>query len=150
MSDDALYEFTADYATHLSVAIKKAGFSVRNLNIDAANFHALDYGRKRLRAALIEIPEFANPEFPFVVCRAQRMRLAEVREVLSFVGAFPKVAAGGKLVALGVLWRDGNDRRGAPVVHCRESDRRLELIWLGGWWGKRYSALAIRRDGTEI
>lgn len=143
MAESALYEFTGDYSTHLDTAIQQAQLTVRNPNIDAANFPALDYGRKRLCGGLIEIPELADPEFPAIAFRERRMRAAELREVLSFMRNFPAVVENMKLAALGVLWRDAHDRRGAPVAYCGEHDRRLELLWLGGWWGKRYRALGI-------
>lgn len=143
MVEDTSYEFVADYTTHLGEAVKRAGFSMRSPNIDAANFPALDYGRKRLRGALIEIPELAAPEFPATALQGRRMRAGEIREVLSFISKFPDVVEDVKLAALGVLWHDANDRRGIPVAHCRPDDRRLELLWLGGWWGKRYWALGI-------
>lgn len=146
MSEDVLYEFTADYATHLGVAIKRAGFSARSPNIDAANFPALGYGRKRLYGVLIEIPELAEPEFPFKASLKRSLRLAEVREVISFLDDHPQVVAEVKLAALGVCWQDRNGRRGVPVAHCRDGDRRLELLWLGGRWGKRYGALGILVD----
>lgn len=143
MARERHYTFTVDYATHLSVVVKRIGFSARNPNIHAANFPPLDCGRKRLKGQIIEIPEFADPDFPMVAFRERRMRAAEVRETISFMGDFPDAVADVKLVALGVLWHDTNDRRGAPVIHCGERDRRIELLWLGGWWGKRYRALGI-------
>lgn len=144
------HEFCVDYSIHLFRAIRCAGFEANNPNIDASNFPPMNYGKKRLAGRLIEIPEFAKPDFPFVACNNGQERFAEVREALSFIMAHPRLVADTKLAALGVLWRDSNRRRGTPVAHCRDGDRRLELLWLGGWWGKRYSALVIRRDGTEL
>lgn len=148
MAESASYAFVANYSTHLYRAITEAGFTARNPNLDAANFPALEYGRKRLRGELIEIPELAAPEFPFALVGARRLRAAEIREVISFVVAFPHLVANAKIAALGVLWHDANDRRGIPVAHCIEGARRIELHWLGGWWGKRYRVLGIHTSDT--
>lgn len=141
-------KLTIDYTKTVEQAVTDGDYDWKNGDINAKNFPVSPemVGKKaEVSAKLFHFNRDISSEDVVSEMDKAGYRPATLMELLVLGFLFPKLQRQFPIVALGSVWRDGDDDRWVPCLYVGNSRRGLNLGWLDSNWDACCRFLGVRK-----
>jgi hypothetical protein len=143
--DGQQYLVTVNYDLSVKDAIAAGKYDWKNDDITDKHFPSKRAGTTDTEIILVKFDKDMTLEDVLRELNKQRLRAAELPELLAFGEKYPDVQLEFPVVALGSVWQDSGGRRGAPFLSECGDDRGLGLAWFETIFGPHCRFAAVRK-----
>ncbi len=134
-----------NYDLSVEQAIDAADFQAVNASITSKNFPTKRTGERDLNILLVKFDGRMSSHDAVSALADERLRPAELHELLAFATAYPEEQRKYSIVGIGSVWKDRRGFGNVPCLYEASEGRYLDLHWWDdGWYS--YSRFAAVRE----
>ena len=140
------YRVTVDHDRPLAELIAEGGFTYANPQITEALFPSTRSGRETVTVDLVAFESHLDLVEVMGRLAADRLRPADLRELLALAGAQPDLQRANPIIALGSVFKDDRGMHDAPYLYHSDQERHLRLDAIDDRWSDDWRFAVVGTD----
>ncbi len=140
-----LFALSINYTRSVEDGIKAGKYDWANSDITPGHFPSEESGTKEVSVELIHFGKDKTTDEVLSELDKTGMRPTTLKELLALGEKYPDLQREFPIIALGSVWQNPGGDRSCAYLGGSDSDRGLDLGWLGSRWGGRCRFAAVRK-----